>query len=146
MTAKEKLELERAYRDTVYSVFVDGHRYDIKIDQVDSGISGALLALTKSQSGVIMTAWNPRSQRLSDIENKKRNTELAEYLTRHHFAFNSALGEGLHSSWQAEESFFIPDMNKETAEFLAEKFQQYAYVWLDEKQPVSLIFSIVWDN
>lgn len=141
-----KNELEQAYLNTVYSVFADGSKYDIKIGEVHSKDINVLFKNTKSQTGVIMTAWNPRSQHLPIVENKTRNAELADYFTKNNLIFYDALGQGQDSSWTPEQSFFIKDISKEMAESLAVEYGQNAYVWIEENMPVSLIFSAVWNE
>ena len=141
-----KAELEQGYLETVYSVFVDGEKYNIKIGPFDADDSSALLTKTKNRSGVIITAWNPRSRAAASVENKKRNAELSDYLMKNHYTFYAALGQGQDGSWAAEESFFIVDINNETAESLAVAFGQNAYVRVAENKPASLIFSAVWND
>ena len=139
-----KDELEQVYLNTVYSVFVNGHEYQIKPGEKDSDDIGTLFAKTKCHSGVIMTAWNPRSQLLSLAENQKRNAGLTAQLIKNKIKFYDALGKGQDDSWEAEESFFIINISKERAESLALEHQQNAYIWLDENKPASLVFSAVW--
>ena len=137
-----KNELERHYLDTTYSVFVDEEQYDIKIGNPLPSVIKKLL--DKEKSAVILTACNPRSQPLSSQENKAHNNKLYSNLKNNKYIIYKALGQGDDASWPAEESFFIIGLNKADAEKIAVEYGQYAYVWLENKKPASLVFTNIW--
>jgi hypothetical protein len=139
---KRKQQLEQFYRDTTYSIFIEGIQYDIKVGKKLPPVIQELVRQEKS--AVILTAWNPGSQALPMSENKSRNKELHSKF-KDHTLYNT-LGQGSDSSWSAEESFFILGLSREEAEQLALDFEQYAYVWLEAEKPASLVFSVVWDE
>lgn len=141
-----KKELERAYFNTLYSVFSADKAYAVKISEPIVKEVTTLLDNTKNHSGVILTAWNPHSNEASRNENNRQNYALSQDLIRNNFIYYDALGEGQDTSWEAEESFFIIDISKEQAEHLAVKYKQNAYVWLQKNKPVELIFSAVWND
>ncbi|MCK4864015.1 MAG: DUF3293 domain-containing protein [Gammaproteobacteria bacterium] len=135
-------ELEKAYLDTTYSVFVDGEKYDIKIGKQIPPVINHLLENENEKSAVILTAWNPRSKALPLSDNKSRNTKLNSFL-KNYRVFN-AVGQGDDLSWSGEESFFILGIKKDKMEQLAVDFEQYAYVWLECEKPASLVFTNIW--
>ena len=137
-----KNDLEKAYLETTYSVFIDHNQYDIQIGKAVPAIINELL--DNKKSAVIITAWNPRSQALSTEENKQRNHKLYSNLKEDQYIIYNAVGRGIENSWTAEESFLILGMSKEKAEQLATEFEQYAYVRCEREKPVSLIFTKLW--
>ena len=135
-----KQQLEQHYLDTTYSVFIDEKQYDVKIGKP---LPPAIQKLVnKETSAVILTAWNPRSKALSLQKNKSKNNKLSSQL-KNYTVFN-AVGQGEDLSWLAEESFFVLGIEKSEAETLAVKYEQYAYVWLENKKPASLVFTSIW--
>ncbi len=137
-----KANLEKAYLETTYAVFIDDHQYDIQIDKTLPSVINELLSNKKS--AVILTAWNPRSKVLSIEENKQRNNKLYSKLKADKYIIYHAEGHSVDASWQAEESFLVVGMAKEKAEQLAAEFEQYAYVWCEYDKPASLIFTNLW--
>ena len=138
-------ELEHAYLDSVYSVLYNGREYEVIIGECSERLMDALFENTNIQSGIILTAWNPESQICSVIENKITNAKLSDDLISHDFTYYDAIGRARNSSWQ-EESFFIIDVSKQQAECLAVKYQQNAYIWIEQNKPAELIFSSLWDH
>lgn len=139
-----KSELEKAYLDTTYSVFVEGEKYDIKIGKPIPPVITHLLENENEKSAVILTAWNPRSKSLSSEENKERNNKLYLNLKNNKYVIYKALGQRIDASWPAEESFFIPGVTKETAEQFSVEYEQNAYVWVESEKTASLIFTHLW--
>ena len=137
-------ELEKAYLETTYSLYVDKDKYDIKIGNLVPPIVNQLLDNEKDKSAVILTAWNPRSKVLSSEDNKVRNNKLHAYLKNNKYTVYKALGQGNDASWPAEESFFIIGITKEAAEKIAVEYEQYAYIWCESEKPASLIFTHLW--
>lgn len=139
LVSKEKLK--QHYLETTYVVFFDNDKYDIRINEP---IPSAINALLKSQPAAILTSWNPRSQLFSVQENKSRNIKLRALLNN--YSVLNALGQGSDASWPAEESFYILGITKIEAEKLAVDFGQYAYVWLEQDNVASLVFTNIWDD
>lgn len=140
----DKEELEQHYLKTIYTVFVDKDKYDIKINKPVPDVFNQLLK--NQNSAAILTAWNPRSQFFSQTENKSRNNYLRVSLAKNKFNSLNAIGQGADTSWPAEESFFVVGINKDEAEKIATEYGQYAYIWLEYEKPVSLEFSSIWKD
>lgn len=134
--------LERYYLETTYSVVINEEQYNINVGKPMPPVLHALVS--KEKTAAILTAWNPRSEVLSLSENNSRNKNLDSMLKDYN-VFNS-IGQGVDSSWLAEESFFIVGIQKSDVEKLAVEFEQYAYVWCDNSNTVSLIFTKLWND
>jgi uncharacterized protein DUF3293 len=139
-----KAELEKIYLETTYSVFVNNEKYDVRIGETLPAVINKLLLEVAGKSGAILTAWNPRSKTLSSEENKTRNSKLHSYLENNKYINYKSLGQGNDISWQAEESFFVSGVTRETVEQLAVDYEQYAYVWCESEKTTSLVFTSVW--
>jgi len=139
---KRKQQLEQFYRDTTYSIFIEGIQHDIKIGKKLPPVIQKLVHQEKS--AVILTAWNPRSQALPLSENKSRNNELYSKF-KDHTLYNT-LGQGSDSSWSAEESFFILGLSREEAAILAIEYEQYAFVLCESDKLAHLVFTDIWQE
>lgn len=137
-----KLELQQHYLDTIYSVFINNKKYDIRIGKLPPPAIQEVI--NKDKYAAVLTAWNPRSQSLSLVKNKTRNIELNRKLKE--YVVFDAVGQGADLEWLAEESCFIVGISKEEVEILAIEYEQYAYVWLEEGKEASLIFTDVWQS
>lgn len=142
LMSNSKLELQQHYLDTTYLVFINDEQYDIKINKL---LPPAIQELIKKEkTAAVLTAWNPRSQKLSLVENKSRNLELKRKLNNY-LVFEAA-GQGADLEWITEESFFILGVSKKDVELLAVEYEQYAYVWLQSGNLASLEFSSIWQS
>ena len=137
-----KKELEKHYLATTYSVFIEKKQYDINIEQPLPKFIEKLVH--KQKAAAILTAWNPRSQSLTLSENKSRNNQLIDKLSG--YTLYKSMGQGEDTSWPAEESFCIIGINKAEVDKLAIEFEQYAYVWCDDSNTASLIFTELWND
>lgn len=136
-------ELEQAYLDSFYSVFYNGHEYEVILGEYLTAKMNVLYKEESIKTGLILTACNPRSQLCSRAENNQNMRTLSDYLTAQDFIYYAAQGRANKSSWQ-EESFFIVNMSRDDSELLAIQFNQNAYVWLEQNKPIELIFSAIW--
>lgn len=137
-------ELKSAYLETVYSVFIGEQKHDIKINLPAGDAILHVLNQHLSKSGFILTAWNPRSQALSETENYRRNDQLKTELLELGCTVYDAVGSGADRSWTPEVSFFILGLDSSQAEQLAVKYEQNAYVKIEADQLVTLVFSALW--
>ena len=137
-----KQELKQHYIDTAYIININDKKYNIYINQVPPIEIQHHIHSSKEKTGAIITAWNPLSKLLSEEENNKRNKKLHDSILDYTFLY--ALGQGANSSWPAEKSFLILGIDKESAEKLAVKYEQNAYIWLENNQLASLVFTRLW--
>lgn len=139
-----KYELKQNYLDTKYIININDQKHNIFINQVPPIEIQHHIHSSNEQTGAIITAWNPLSKLLSEEENSKRNKKLHDSIFN--YTFLDALGQGANTSWPAEKSFLILGINKKSAEKLAVKYEQNAYVWLESNQLASLVFTRLWNN
>jgi hypothetical protein len=137
-------DLEQHYLDTIYFVFVDGKQYGVKIGEDNLPIIMQLFKNNNVSTAAILTAWNPRSEVIDFQQNKLRNNDLYNLIEEHNYLCFEALGKGKDLMWPAEEGYIIFGLNKEEAEAIAVKYEQNAYVWLEQEKPVSLEYSSIW--
>jgi hypothetical protein len=117
-------DLHEAYRRTAYT-FVDGDKaVELRID-VPSRELASLHVGRGAKSSAYLTAFNPKSMKLSDDANQARNAALLSDLGV--LGYKTLAGQGAVGGW-AEASFFIPGLSLETAWELAVRHGQNAFV------------------
>jgi uncharacterized protein DUF3293 len=116
-----------AYRNTVYTAVVSGRRLHIRVDQTSPGLDAELMH-RRVTTWAFITAWNPRSQRLSSRENEGHqldpNTNYYDPVSR------SRKGEGkaLDAASAAEASLLVFGIDEASARVSAESHGQLAIV------------------
>lgn len=120
-------ELIKAYEQTDY-VVEDDPPLVMHIGEQNDGLR-ILFASFNVESAAFITAWNPRSQKLSLDENYDRQAKLLDEIEK--LRLNYFVGRGEHPSegW-VEDSYLVLGINQDQAEALAREFEQHAYVWL----------------
>jgi predicted ester cyclase len=76
----------------------------------------------------IITAHNPRSERLSGEENQRRHAELERDLKKMGLEYTPSTGESPDGTW-VEEGFAVFDVGLEQALELGQKYGQHAILW-----------------
>ncbi len=94
---------------------------------------------SNTQSGTFITACNPHSVSLSDLENQERQQKLSHELRKRSLRFCDAEGQHPHGEWPAETSYFVLDMSLEAAKKLGLQFEQNAILWCDSDATPLLI-------
>ena len=127
-----------AYRETHYSVLVDGlwteadgtspDRFDLVIDQPSIALK-SLYAATRHTQSAFITACNPLGQVLSDEANDARQVQLREELTRRSLKFIPGIGQHPTNRWPGEPSFLVLGIALEASKALGLRHQQNAIVW-----------------
>ena len=102
-------------------------------------LADTLLSQFMAQSGIVITAYNPYSELLSDEANKKLNSELEHELQTAGYSLFNALGQDGKGEWPGEPSFFVTGIDKNTAEAFAKKYQQNAIVWHEKGSASELL-------
>ena len=87
-----------------------------------------LLASFGIETAAFITAWNPRSQPLSDDDNDARQAELLNEIEARRL--NYLVGHGQRGDW-IEYHYLVLGISREDAVQLASQFEQNAFVWLD---------------
>ncbi len=120
----EKLRI--AYQQTNY--FVPELDISIKIDLNCKALED-LLQACKLETWAFITACNPRSVSLSDLENQNRQKELKGIFEKGGLPFWGGVGIGMDSDWEPEESFLVLGISKEEAMKLGQQLHQNAIVF-----------------
>lgn len=121
-------ELAEAYRQTSYLVGTD-HPVCLRIGQHNPALD-ALLKKHGAQKmpWAFLTAHNPKSKKLSDEENKKRERDLRKRLTASGYRFVEGKGVGDDGLWPEERSVLIFNITREAAKLLGQDLEQNAIV------------------
>ena len=127
-------ELLRAYEETDYIVSDDPPLVLHVGDQNDD--ARILLASFGVTTAAFVTAWNPGSKKLSEDDNLDRQMELLSEIEARRL--NYLVGYGERDDWR-EYSYLILGIDRQDASDLALKFEQNAYVWLDDAGVPALV-------
>jgi hypothetical protein len=120
--------LLRAYRQTRYTA--DG--IDIRIGRRNAAMD-AWLADHGAQTGVLITAWNPRSRRMPRGWNVSMQRRLAEHLHR----CMCVNADGRLRRWHEAQILVLSP--RKPAERIAMRFRQRGIVVLQRRHPARLI-------
>ena len=119
-------ELLQAYQQTTYRVI--DPEFDIHIGELHPKLD-RFWRKSGYKTWAFITAWNPKSQELSTSENRARNRSMISQLKSHNLSSYKALGIPDEGDWTPEKSFFVPDISRQQAIELGEKFSQNAIVF-----------------
>ena len=117
----------QAYRETEYVV----HAHAPVTLNVGVASPG-LLAMYKTRrvdSCTFITACNPGSRRLPDVDNALRQGALARELRLRSLLFIEGVGQHPSNRWPPEPSFLVLDLSLEAAKALGSRHEQNAIVW-----------------
>lgn len=130
--------LREAYLNTDYIIDDELGFWQINIGDTDRPLSRYLNTF-KNPTAAFITAHNPMSKKLKEGQNKQRQQQLQQAVSK--LGLSSCKGYGLsqHNDWPKEHSLLITNVTKQQASQLAKDFQQAAFVWIDEKGLVSLV-------
>lgn len=78
-----------------------------------------------SEAIYVITAWNPRSQRLDEEDNKERNRQLAGVFETRNIPKFHARGYAIDESWY-EDGFAVSEISIEEIRILGAHFEQNA--------------------
>ena len=107
-------ELTEKYDETVVEIFLE-----------ERALNPAELFEIWKSSFYMITAANPFSRRLSEIENDNRNQQLFNLLSPTHPEILSGLGRSPDGSW-VEKGWVVRSGNQDELVALARKFEQNA--------------------
>jgi hypothetical protein len=127
--------LAAAYKQTTYEVYTGERIIRLRIGEYNSDID-ELLEKYSSKSWVFITAYNPWSGKLSEVENKARQSELIKEISGYRF-FPGA-GKPDDNDWEPEISVLVLDLPKKETARLISKYQQNAVVTGEKGQAPAL--------
>ncbi|HTQ99475.1 MAG TPA: DUF3293 domain-containing protein [Candidatus Acidoferrum sp.] len=131
-------ELIEAFVETDF-VVTDGEiTYVLNISQTMPDTLTAALQSLSAHSITIVTAWNPYSAKLSNYDNRERQSLLERVLRMRGEHWLSAKGTSKDGSW-AEESFAILNLSHTQAAAIGRVFQQHAVVFCNTGSVVELV-------
>ncbi len=131
-------ELIDAYRQADY--VVREPRIVVRIGEANV----ALDALIGAAGGAaFLTAANPRSERRSEEENRRRMALLETELHAAGCRYLEGEGRDPKRTW-AEPSFLVLGIARAEALRLARRFEQNAFVWCETGKPAELVLAVKW--
>lgn len=128
--------LINSYKNTIYKVFLPA--LEIKINELHPELDTFLIDNNVYQWAFI-SACNPYSQALSELENEKRHLDFQTLLAKKNYVCCEGEGKGIDSEWPAEKSCLILDISLSEAILLAKQFEQNAIVYGQFNQKAQLI-------
>ena len=134
--------LRAAYLDTTYRVLTNGKPIDVRIGAANAALD-RLLEACDARNWAFVSAHNPRSQRLPDEDNARRDARLKALLDGQECEYVEAIALPDDPGWPPETGVFITGMDDRAAAALGKRFDQLAIVcgvhggapylvWLDE--------------
>ncbi len=84
--------------------------------------------LFSGRAFAVVTAHNPRSEKLSDEENERRHEKLEKVLRERNAVFGLSVGESPDGAWR-EEGVIVYDVALEEALELGRQFEQHAVLY-----------------
>lgn len=127
----EKKDLIQAYLNTVYQIENSDTWLNLKIgDSIHF----------ENSTFCIITAENPQSKRISSDENKIRMQELENDLIDLKLKFVKSKHLDSRGIWPTENGYAVFDIKRFEALELAEKYEQHAIVYKEQKAKSELIW------
>lgn len=116
-----------AYLDTDYCILGESP-FVLRVGVASEELT-KLYKQTRTNCGVFITAWNPRSKKTPAATNKAKQAELSKELGQRSLTFFDGIGKHPSGKWPEEPSFFVPGLSLEAAKALGRKYEQSAVVW-----------------
>lgn len=101
-------------------------------------VDPALECLTRHQSAIVMTAYNPGTARPSWAENEAANARMLDALRRRRYEVWQADGFSADGTWR-EPGWLVWGMPIEEGVGVAAEFDQFAVYWYDEEGVRSVV-------
>jgi len=121
------IELDAAYRRTIYEVLLDDSRLVLRIDERNP----QLLALQRGrqvEDSTFLSAWNPRSVVRTLEQNHEAHQRLLQCLSELELASWPGWGRDPDGIWPAEQSLLVMGLDLPGARALGAAFSQNAVV------------------
>ncbi len=117
----------RAYRETEYRV-LGPTPFTLRNGEHSAPLA-EMHAACQASSSAFITACNPHSVLLSEVENAQAQTALAHELAQAGLACLPGIGADPTGDWPVEPSFLVLGITQDAAEALARRFNQNAILW-----------------
>lgn len=132
-----KQNLKQAYLEAEYVIFSNKFQ-DKKIKTLDKEIIfkveqfnaylNDFLKENKANNFIFITAYNPESNKKTELENIIKQKELINEVKSLNYNFFYGEGRDIKSIWEAEKSIIILDIKEKDIEYLINKYSQNAIV------------------
>jgi hypothetical protein len=129
-------KIETAFLETNYIILLE-NKIVLKIGEMPLQL---LLEYSQIKTWAFITAWNPLPDVLTKSENDIRNNQLNVQLIEEGFIFHLGVGISKNEDW-SEDSFFIENIDLETANAISLKYGQLAFLFGDKINGNQLIFT-----
>ncbi|MGL5831995.1 MAG: DUF3293 domain-containing protein [Waterburya sp.] len=143
--AELKAHYEQAYKQAIYEVYNGQETTRVKIGEYCLPLNSLILrgdydprSLLDCYSWAIITAFNPYSQTLTELENQQRHHQLRSHLEELQLPWLEALGRDQTGIWTPEQSFCILGLERLEAIAIGRQFEQNAIVYGELHQPAEL--------
>ncbi len=130
-------ELLKAYNDMLFVVHTQPE-FIMRVG-AHSAQTDLFLSVHGAKSACIVTAWNPFSQSLSEVDNIKRNEELIGVVNKLGLKYLDAEGRDPEGKWPSEKSLCIFDATDSIIKEWMRVFGQNAVVVVNHGQPPTLV-------
>jgi hypothetical protein len=130
-------ELIQAYRATDYLV-LGQERFSLRIGRYSRELAN-LYRLYSVDSAQYLTAWNPWSQRASDVENKLAHAALVAEVEKRSLVYLPGEGIDMSGVWPGEISLLILGGSLEAGKALGRQYHQNAFVWASADATLQLV-------
>lgn len=131
-------DLEDAFRNTRYRVLDAAGEFVLQVDQPSATLQQLLVACQEAEAA-LLTAFNPGARPRDLKANERAQRELVAELTRGGFRVINARNEDPENLWPVEASVLVPGLPLSTAQRLAAKHGQVAFLWSDRSGTPRLV-------
>ena len=125
------------YKNAEYVVFADPE-FVMLVDKYSAALKNLMTEKQFNQAAFI-TAYNPYSDRLEEVENHQRQTTLIKELTNLGLEVIQGIGRDKEIEWPGEKSVLVLNVSKDTANNLGNKYGQNAIIWVGEEAIPQLV-------
>jgi hypothetical protein len=129
MSGPNSAQLFAAYRAALYTVRQrDGRRFALRVDRRSTELA-ALMRHFGSASAALITAFNPRSVRLSGAENRRLRRQLVTHIQATGLPALASRAKDPRGEWPAEPGLLVFGLNLMAACKLGQRFCQNAVLY-----------------
>ncbi len=134
-------DLIAAYRAALYDIDAGhGNWVTLRIGH-SSTPCDEILRVHRAMTAAVITAYNPRSRKRSAVENASAHRALNEAVTRMGKTALPSRARAPDGSWPVEPGLFVLEIAGIEALALAQRFDQFAFVWIERGGPATLVFA-----
>ena len=117
----------QAYLETEY--FVRGESdFVLQVGQFSNSLESEH-KLRGSDCSAFITAYNPYSNVVDEVDNAKRQKALTDELQRRSLNFADGIGRHPSNHWPGEPSYLVFGLSLEASKTLGVRFEQNAIIW-----------------